>query len=77
MPENAAFSRLTETYSTAGITELTRLDTTETALSARADWRFNAVLGCSLDYSFRQYDSNQQLYNGSVHSTMATLKARW
>lgn len=77
VPGNAAFSILTATYSTAGITELTRLDTTETALSARADWRFNAVLGCSLDYSFRQYDSNQQLYNGSVHSTMATLKARW
>jgi hypothetical protein len=64
-------------FTTSGITDLTKLDSTETGVSARADWRINAMLGCSLDYSFRMYDSGQSLYDGSVHSTMLTLKARW
>ena len=68
---------VTGTFTTAGITDLTRLDSTATDLSARADWRITALLGCSLDYSFRMYEAGQALYNGSVHSTMATLKARW
>jgi len=78
VPGGATFSTTAPvTYSSAGITDLTRLDSTETALSARADWRINEVLGCSLDYSFRKYDSGQALYDGSIHTTMATLKARW
>jgi hypothetical protein len=64
-------------FDTTGITGLSRIDSTETGVSARADWRINALLGCSLDYSFRNYDSGQPLYDGSVHATMATLKARW
>jgi hypothetical protein len=64
-------------FNTTGISEMTRLDTTETGASARADWRFNTLLGCSLDYNFRMYDSGNSLYDGSVHSTMVTLKARW
>jgi len=67
----------TGTFTTAGITGLTALDTVETGVSALADWRINTVLGCSLDYSFRKYESGQALYDGSVHSTMVTLKARW
>jgi hypothetical protein len=68
---------VTGEFSTAGITDLTRLDTTETGVSVRLDWRINALLGCSLDYSFKMYESGQPLYDGSVHSTIATLKARW
>jgi hypothetical protein len=64
-------------FNTVGITDVSRLDTTETGVSARADWRITALLGCSLDYSFRMYESGQVLYDGSVHSTMVTLKARW
>jgi Putative outer membrane beta-barrel porin, MtrB/PioB len=64
-------------FTTAGITDLTRLDTTETGISARADWRITALLGCSLDYNFRMFESGQPIYDGSVHSTMVTLKARW
>jgi len=67
----------TGNFNTTGITDLTRLDTTETGVSARTDWRINDQLGCSLDYTFRRYESNQPIYNGSVHATMATLKARW
>ncbi|OGR28251.1 MAG: hypothetical protein A2X83_05150, partial [Desulfuromonadales bacterium GWD2_54_10] len=58
------------TYTTDGITDLTRLDTTETGVSARADWRITALLGCALDYSFRLYDSGNSAYDGSVHTTM-------
>ena len=64
-------------YTTDGITELTRLDTTETGVSARADWRITEMLGCALDYSFRLYDSGNSVYDGSVHTTMLSLKARW
>jgi hypothetical protein len=65
------------TFSTSGITGLSKLDSTETGASARADWRINALLGCSLDYNFRKYDSGQSQYDGSVHSTIMTFKARW
>lgn len=65
------------TFDTTGITDLTRLDTTETGVSARADWRVTAMLGCVLDYSYRLYDSGNPIYDGSVHTTMLSLKARW
>ena len=68
---------VTGEFSTAGITDLTRLTSTETGVSARMDWRINALLGCSLDYSFKMYKSGQTLYDGSVHSTIVALKARW
>jgi hypothetical protein len=65
------------TYSSEGITGLTKLDSTETGVSARIDWRVTSVLGCAVDYNFRRYESGQPIYDGSVHSTMVTLKARW
>ena len=86
VPGNATFSTLNPpnplpnpptVYSSANIGDQTRLDSTETGVSARADWRITTLLGCSLDYSFRMYESGQTLYDGSVHSTMVTLKARW
>lgn len=64
-------------YSSTGITRLSRLDTTETGFSARADWRVTSHLGCVLDYSFRVYNSGYEIYDGSVHTTMVSLKARW
>jgi hypothetical protein len=73
----ATSAGLTGGFNTTGITELTRLNSVETGVSARADWRITPLLGCSLDYSFRRYQSGQSLYDGSVHATMATLKARW
>lgn len=65
------------TFTTAGITALTRLDTTETGVSARADWRLGKHAGCALDYSFRLFDSGNPLFDGAVHATMLTLTARW
>jgi hypothetical protein len=67
----------TSTLSTAGITDLTRLATTETGLAARADWRISRHFGCSLGYSFRLYDSGVPQFDGSVHETMLALTARW
>ena len=64
-------------YTSDGIRELTSLDTTETGVSARADWRITPQLGCSLDYTYKMYNSGNSLYDGSVHATMVTLKARW
>ncbi len=70
-------SGTTTTYSTTGISDLTRLNSTETGLSARADWRITALLGCSLDYGFRLYNAGNPDYYGSVHTTLLSLKARW
>ena len=83
VPSDASFSTTNATtgaitnFTTAGITELTRLDTTETGLSARTDWRITPLLSCMLDYSFRMYKSGDPVYDGSVHISMLSLKARW
>lgn len=63
--------------STNGITALSSLDSTETGVTARGDWRFSPTLSCGLDYSYRNYNSGNALYDGSVHSTMLTFKGRW
>ncbi len=65
------------TYSTTGITGLTALDTVETGVSARGDWRFSPLLSCALDYSYRLYESGNSRYDGSVHATMLSLKGHW
>ncbi|GFE62079.1 hypothetical protein [Geobacter sp. AOG2] len=67
----------TGSFDTTGITTLTRLDTVETGVTARADWRINKHVGCSVDYSFRNYNSGDALYDGSVHKTMVSLTSRW
>ncbi|HEY3308835.1 MAG TPA: hypothetical protein VGJ93_10320 [Desulfuromonadaceae bacterium] len=83
VPSEAGFSTTNTTtnvitnFTTAGITELTKLDTTETGLSARTDWRITPLLSCMLDYSFRMYNSGDPVFDGSVHITMLSLKARW
>jgi hypothetical protein len=65
------------TFSTAGISGLTRLDATESGVRARVDWHATRHAGCSLDYSFRKYRSGNPLFDGSVHTTMLSLTARW
>jgi hypothetical protein len=41
------------------------------------DWRITALLGCMLEYGYRQYASGNPTLDGSVHTTMIQLKARW
>jgi len=64
-------------FDTTGITTLTRMDTVETGVTARADWRIGRYVGCTMDYSFRNYNSGDALYDGSVHTTMVSLTSRW
>lgn len=66
-----------EAFDTSGISGLSRLDSTETGISARLDWRMTALLGCMLEYGYRQYDSGNPAIDGSVHTTMLLLKGRW
>jgi len=74
---NVVLAGVPGTFNTSGIGNFSKLATIETGLSARADWRINQLLGCSLDYSLRRYDSDGGPYDGSVHSTTVLLKARW
>jgi hypothetical protein len=46
-------------------------------VTARADWRFSKHAGCSMDYCFRNYNSGNALFDGSVHTTMLSLTSRW
>jgi len=63
--------------SSTGIGDASRLNSTETGVTTRADWRINQHLGCSLGYSFRKYDSGQPLFDGAVHETLLALTGRW
>jgi hypothetical protein len=67
----------TGNFDTTGISGLTRLDAVETGVTARAVWRIRKNVGCSLDYSFRKYYSGNELFDGSVHTTMVSLTSRW
>lgn len=63
---------------TSGIKELSRLETVESTLSARADYRFARNLSCALEYAFKDYDEkNSSLFNGSVNSVMIYLAMKW
>lgn len=63
--------------SATGIGDASRLVSTETGVTTRADWRLSKHLGCSLGYSFRMYDSGQPLFDGAVHETLLALTGRW
>lgn len=63
--------------SSTGIGDTSRLISTETAITTRADWRISQHLGCSLGYGFRTYNSGQPIYDGSVHETLLALTGRW
>ena len=64
-------------FSSTGIGERSRLVSTETGLTTRADLRLSRHLGCSLGYSFRVYDAGQPLIDGAAHETLLILTGRW
>lgn len=63
--------------SSAGIGDTSRLASTETGITTRADWHVSQHLGCSLGYSFRMYNSGQLLYDGAAHETLLAFTGRW
>ncbi|MFH1029329.1 MAG: hypothetical protein V1791_15120 [Pseudomonadota bacterium] len=64
-------------YSAAGIGDQTRLVSTATSLTSRADMRLSKHLGCSLGYSFRMLNTGQPSMDGAAHETLLALTGRW
>lgn len=63
---------------TGGVKEISRLMTVESALSARADYRFAQNFSCALEYAFKDYDEkNTSIFDGSVNSVMIYLATKW
>lgn len=60
-----------------GIGDPSRLLSTETMLTTRADWKLDQHLGCTLGYTFRNYNAGQPFQGGAVHETLLTLSGRW
>lgn len=67
----------TTSYSTDGITELTAMDATETAIAARGELRFNSHYGISVEYGFREYLSESALFNAKSHTIMTLINGHW
>lgn len=64
-------------YSAAGIGDYSRLVSTATSLTSRADMRLSKHLGCSLGYSFRMLNAGQPSLDGAAHETLLALTGRW
>lgn len=64
-------------FSSTGIGDSSRLVSTETGLTSRADFHLGKHLGCSFGYSFRIYDAGQPLIDGAAHETLLALTGRW
>jgi hypothetical protein len=63
--------------SSSGIGDQSRLVSTATGLTSRADLRLSSHLGCSLGYSFRMLNTGQPDLDGSAHETLLALTGRW
>jgi len=64
-------------FTSAGIGDQTRLVSTATSLTSRADLRISRNLGCSAGYSFRKYYSGQPSLDGTAHEILLALTGRW
>jgi hypothetical protein len=68
---------------TSGIEGITRTETVESSLSARAEYQLMKHLSCILDYSYRDYAEktpglfNGALFNGTVQTVMAYVSTKW
>ncbi|GFO56139.1 outer membrane channel lipoprotein [Geomonas sp. Red276] len=75
-----AFTSFSAGSDTSGITDITRQKTVISQLSARGEYHFTPMLSSSLQYQVRDYDEKNpaySLYNGTVHSVVATVAATW
>lgn len=74
-PASAVVSAASDT---SGVTDISRLKTVESSLSARADYHLSRNLSCSVDYTYRDYDDKtSSLFDGTVQTIMAYLSAKW
>jgi hypothetical protein len=72
------FVSLGPTTNTAGIKQISQLDTVESSFSTRADYRFTRNFSCALEYSFKDYNEKvSSLFNGSVNTVMLYLAGKW
>jgi hypothetical protein len=63
---------------TFGLTDVSRLKTVESALSARAEYQMSRNVRCLLDYTYRDYDEKtSSLFDGTVQTVMAYISAKW
>ena len=63
---------------TSGVTGLSRVKTVETSFSARSNYRMSKHLTCSMEYMMQDYyDKMASQFDGTVHTVMATLSAKW
>ena len=77
-PQDTVFSAVPG--DTSGVEELTRQDTVISSASARGEYRFTKLLSGFLEYTWQDYDEKNPLlgaYNGSVHTVVAYLTAKW
>lgn len=63
--------------SASGIGSPSRLVSTSTSLTGRADLRLSKHLGGSLGYSFRTFNSGVSSLDGAVHETILAMTGRW
>ncbi|MBJ6750641.1 porin family protein [Geomonas anaerohicana] len=76
-PTDTTFSL---TSSTDGIKEISQQNTVISSLSARGEYRFTSALSTTLEYTWNDYNelkSAYQNYNGTVHTIVAGLAAKW
>ncbi|MFZ3207322.1 MAG: hypothetical protein WA140_00585 [Geobacteraceae bacterium] len=63
---------------TSGLTDISRLRTVESTLSARAEYHMVRNVRCLLDYTYRDYDEKtSSLFDGTVQTVMAYISAKW
>ena len=65
---------------TAGIRDITRQDTVISSAAARGEYRFTRQLSSTLEYTLQDYNEKNPVYsayNGTAHSVVAYLKAKW
>jgi hypothetical protein len=63
---------------TVGVKELSWLKTVENTVSFSGNYQLHKNISCGVNYNFREFtDERNNQYNGSVHSAIASMTAKW
>ncbi len=61
-----------------GVKELSWLKSVENSVSFKADYALYKNVSCGVDYRYRGYnDERNPIFDGSVHSVVASMTAKW